>query len=121
MPSTSPGSKKGKSGSPEGDQARSSRFRNGRRPHNARRSDECSTLDELVLKIAQEPRQVMKDGEVVTMSRAERRMRAEVEAGLRGEVRALDHLLKLMIKHPQLLRSGTSETWVFINGALADV
>ncbi|NTZ43289.1 hypothetical protein G7A66_09360 [Altererythrobacter sp. SALINAS58] len=91
-----------------------------RRPHNAHRV-KIEVLEELVLKVGAEPRKVMKDGEVITMSRAECVMRAEVEAALGGQVRALAYLLKLIAKYPKLARSSREEIIIFINGDLAQV
>lgn len=75
-----------------------------RRPHNAKREKGWGTLDELVALVGSEARQVTFGGEVVTMSRAERRLRDEVDKALKGEVRALKLILGLMLKHPTVVQ-----------------
>jgi hypothetical protein len=95
--------------------------RGGRRPHNAKRTGEWNTLDELVAFVGKEPRQVMLNGKTVTMSRAERRLRDEVDRALKGEVRALKLIVQLMIKFPKVVSSTRMEIHRFINGPIADV
>jgi hypothetical protein len=92
-----------------------------RRPHNATRSQNSETIDDLVMKVSQEPRQVMKDGELVKMSRGERNMRAEIDAALKGEVRALNYLLGLMAKYPRSVDRSPLGIDIFINGHLANL
>ncbi len=114
--------KKGKSGAATHRKRSASAKKNGkqRRPHNAS-SFQYTSLDELLLEIAAEPRKVMKGGQVTTMSRAERILRTEIEAALGGQVRALAYLLRLIAKQPKLACSERPRTTIFINGALARV
>lgn len=122
MASKSSAPKKGKSGAATHRKASASAKKSGkqRRPHNAS-SFQYTSLEELILEIAAEPRKVMKGGEVTTMSRAERILRTEVEAALGGQVRALAHILKLIAKQPKLARSERPRRTIFINGPLARV
>jgi hypothetical protein len=82
---------------------------------------EWNNLDELVAFVGKEPREVMLNGKAVIMTRAERRLRDEVDRALKGEVRALKLIVQLMIKHPKVVSSTREERNYFINGPLADV
>jgi hypothetical protein len=104
----------------KGESAAKPRSRKPRKPHNARASDDWATLDELLLKVGSERRQVLRQGEVVKMGRAERNIRAEIDAALKGDVRALNQLLKLLAKYPHSVER--KQTFVIeLNGPLADV
>lgn len=89
-----------------------------RRPHNAKWEKEWNTLDELVALVGSEARQVTLGGEVVTMTRAERRLRDEVDKALKGEVRALKLILSLMIKYPTVVQK-PGRIVTILHGALA--
>jgi hypothetical protein len=82
---------------------------------------EWNNLDELVAFVGKEPREVMLNGKTVMMTRAERRLRDEVDRALKGEVRALKLIVQLMTKYPKAVSSTRIEIHRFINGPLADV
>lgn len=96
-------------------------FPKGRRPHNAAPAPELTTLDDLVIKIASEPRQVLFNGEAVTMSLMERRFRSEIEAAFKGDARALSRLIKLMMRYPVVVRTTKTQRVTIISGPLANV
>jgi hypothetical protein len=77
-------------------------------------------LKDLVLRIAIEPRDVVIDGAVRTMTRAERVLRLTVQRAVDGEVRALAQMMKIMKDTPDLAASVQTETVYFINGPLAN-
>jgi hypothetical protein len=104
----------------QGESAAKPRSRKPRKPHNAPSSDEWATLEELLLKVGSERRQVMRQGEVMKMGRTERNIRAEIDAALKGDIRSLNHLLRLLAKYPHSVER--KQTIVIeLNGALADV
>jgi hypothetical protein len=76
---------------------------------------------ELVRRIANEPRQVIINGYEVSMSLAERRLRTEIDAALKAQARPLKHLIHLMIKYPNLIRSKRRKLQIIVDAALADV
>lgn len=91
-----------------------------RRPHNAKREKGWSTLDELVALVGSEAREVALGGELVTMTRKERRLRDEVDKALKGEVRALKLILDLMANYPAVVNE-PEHLVTFIRGVLARV
>lgn len=78
------------------------------------------TLEALVTSIAKEPRQVTSNGQVKTMTQAERLLRLRVQAAAKGDRSALRQILRMMIKYPHVVGDKTVIN-MFINGALCDV
>jgi hypothetical protein len=93
------------------------RYKKGRRPHNARQSDDYLSLEDLVRKVASEPRKVMLRGKQVEMSRCERTFRLVVDRALDGRPREVAQLLRHMLKYPTLSKSFREEVVIFINGS----
>ena len=99
----------------------SSQFQKGRRPHNAAHEPSVGNLEELVRLIGNEPRQVTKNGKVLTMSHTEATFRLLVEAAVLGKPRAVSDMIKLMSKHPRMIKNLRHEVTIYINGNLANV
>ena len=94
------------------------RYKPGHRPHNAVTPTDHS-LKDVVLRIANELHEVSINGEPRTISRAERVFRLTVERAVKGNVRDIAHLLRIIAKNPELAASERTDTIIFINGALA--
>ena len=92
----------------------------GGKPHNARRPASFMTLEALVTSIAKEPRQVTSNGQVRTMTQAERLLRLRVQAAAKGDRSALRQIIRLMIKYPQVVGDKIVIN-MFINGVALDV
>lgn len=93
------------------------RYKKGRKPHNARPSDDYLSLEELVRKVGSEPREAVLDGEVVEMSRCERTFRLMVGRALEGNAREVAQILRHMIKYPELSKSFKEEIVILITGS----
>ncbi len=98
-----------------------SHFQKGRRPHNARRGEDHSTVAELVCRLAAEKKRVSINGKEVEMSWAERSFRLTVDRALAGNRRDLAQLLRLMIEHPSVGGSYRERTVIFMSEALAKI
>ena len=99
------------------DDAKPSRAKKVRRPHNKAPPDEIETLEDLVAKIGGERCRVVKDGEVTEMTRVERRLRLEAAAAIEGNIRALANMINLMMKYPSIVRTNKKEIWYPISEA----
>jgi hypothetical protein len=95
-------------------------FKKGRRPHNAK-TLEFDNIGDLVRKLGAEPRRVLMNGKEVEMTAAERSLRLAIDRALKGNVRDLAALLRLMIKYPNVTGPGKLRMIYFVRGALADV
>ena len=100
-------------------QKTSSRFRRGRKPHNANRGLEFANVAELIATIGAEPKRLGVDGQQVEMSWAERSFRLTVDRALKGNRRDLAHLLRLMIKHPSVSVSHRERYVTYMTQTLA--
>ena len=96
--------------------AQKSRYKKGRRPHNARPADDYLSLEDLVQKVGSEPRKVMINGELVEMSRCERTLRLVIAKALEGNAREVAQLLRHMLKYPELSKSFKEEFVIIFNG-----
>ncbi len=59
------------------------------------------------------------DGREVEMSWAERSLRLTLERALKGNVRDIAELLRLMIKHPHVTGQGKLRITYFVRGSVA--
>jgi hypothetical protein len=100
-------------------ESNSGQFQSGRRPHNIKVLA-FDTLGELVRHIGAQPRTVTMKGKPVKMTRAERSFRLMLDRALKGNVQDLAEILRLMIKHPQVVGRGRLRQIIVIRGALAD-
>jgi hypothetical protein len=69
-----------------------------------------------VKKVAGEPRQVLLNGEMTSLSRGERTFRLLVDRALAAKVRDVAHIIRLMIKHPDLAKTSDEQWHVVIRG-----
>jgi hypothetical protein len=95
--------------------------RRGRRPHNARKGQDFADICELVCNLAAETKKVTVDGEEVEMSWGERSFRLTLERALSGNRNDLAHVLRLMIKHPDISGSYRVRQVIFMSKALSQV
>ncbi len=79
-----------------------SRFREGRRPHNAGKGEEFGDIAELVKRVGAETKRVTINGQEVKMSWIERSFRLTLDRALAGNRRDLALLLRLMMEHPSI-------------------
>ena len=94
------------------------RFRKGRRPHNANLGQDFGSVGELVRSLGSEKKLVRIEGEDVEMTWAERSLRLTIERALTGNRRDLAHLLRLMMKHPAIGGTYRERQVCFIRGVL---
>ncbi len=100
------------------EEGNSGKFKRGRRPHNAKVLD-FDTIGDLVRKLGAEPKKVTVDGKEVEMSWAERLLRLTLERALKGNIRDIAQLLRLMIKHPHVTGQGKVRMVYFLSRSLA--
>ena len=96
--------------------AHPSRFKRGRKPHNAAPATEHENVAELVQSVGSEPRKVLVAGRTVEMSRAERMLRLQIERAMQGKARDVTDVLRLMVKHPDMGCSFRTELVIVISG-----
>ena len=94
--------------------------RRGRKPHNARTSEYVS-FDDLLSRLASEPRTVQMGDQHVTMPRVERLMRVMVDRALQGKVRDIAKLLNMMAKNPTLTATFREQMVIRICPSLANL
>lgn len=104
---------------PEG--SRKTLFKAGRKPHNVPPPKQYDSLHELVKVIGSQPRTVFINGKSIEMSLAERTLRLQVNRALEGKVRDVAHILRLMMKYPNLAKSYKEKKVILMCGAFANV
>ncbi len=90
----------------------------GRKPHNAG-TNEYVSYNELLLRLAHEPRAVQIGDQQVTMPRVERLMRVMVERALQGNVRDIAKLLQMMARNPTLAATFRMQTVIHMSPSFA--
>ena len=93
-------------------------FKRGQRPHNAKVL-EFATIADLVRYLGAEQKKVTVNGKETKMSWAERSLRLTLDRALKGNVRDIAELLRLMIRHPHVTGRGKVRSLIIIRGALA--
>ena len=89
-----------------------------RRPHNVPR-ERYESFDELLVKIAHEPRKAILGEEEVTMSRLEFLLRTVVDRAMAGQVREMTLILKVLADHPGLAATARTQIITVVGSALA--
>lgn len=90
------------------------------RPHNVPR-EQYKSFDELLVKIAHEPRKAILGEQEVTMSRLEFLLRTVIDRAMAGQVREMTLILKLLADDPGLAATARSQIITSFTGALAGV